>query len=60
MVNLDSFLPEYWTLTEKYGLWTVTDSRGFLAGPFGNIEDAREWIETHKPEEFETKTFYKK
>lgn len=40
------------------GLWWVGDSSP-LCGPFGTIEEARDWCLLHNPKQFETRMFLK-
>lgn len=49
------------TIIEKFNTyWEVWLGVKFAAGPFGSLEEARNWQNSHSPKEFETQSFYKK
>ena len=49
------------TIIHKFNTyWEIWLGPKFAAGPFGSIEEARDWVATHSVKEFETQSFYKK
>lgn len=57
-INLSKDMP--FTIIEKFdSYWEVFCGTTFVAGPFGTLEEARDWAANHSPKDFETRMFLK-
>lgn len=56
--NSSVFYQNGFKIINVNGLWWVGDSSP-ISGPFGMIEEARDWCNTYSPKDFETRMFLK-